>query len=68
MTKSKPPRFDAIGTESVLTVQEVADQERFSKKFIYQAIKSGELECHRFGRSIRITVSACARWRARHRT
>jgi excisionase family DNA binding protein len=67
---SKKPILDpnASAAEPVLTVGEVADQERFSKKFIYRAIESGDLECLRFGRSIRITVSACARWRARHRT
>jgi excisionase family DNA binding protein len=68
MTKKPMSGPHASATEPVLTVGEVADQERFSKKFIYRAIKSGDLECLRFGRSIRITVSACARWRAQHRT
>jgi excisionase family DNA binding protein len=63
MTKDKP-----TGTEAVLTVEEVADQVRLSKKFIYREIKAGELESLRFGRSIKITQSAFAQWRDRHRT
>lgn len=69
MSKSKTILdFNAIGTEPVLTVEEIADQARLSKKSVYRAIWSGDLECLRFGRSIRVTVSAAARWRARHRT
>jgi excisionase family DNA binding protein len=68
MTKKPILGPNASAAEPVLTVGEVAARERFSKKFIYQAIQSGDLECLRFGRSIRITESARARWRARHRT
>ena len=39
----------------MFTVKEVAKRLQVSIGFIYKSIASGELECHRFGKAIRVT-------------
>ncbi len=39
----------------MLTVKEVATKLKISLGAVYKAISAGDLECHRFGKSIRIS-------------
>jgi excisionase family DNA binding protein len=53
--------------ERYLTLPEVADQLKVSRRTVYRWIKSGELNAYQFGRDYRITESALKDFLEAHR-
>jgi len=53
--------------EVYLTVREAAAMFKLNPKTIYRAVATRDLNHHRFGRSIRITLSDLQQWANRNR-
>lgn len=70
MAISVSPRADqsgsAVSTEPLAyTYREAAQRLRICERLVWQAVKEGDLEAARFGRSVRIPATALAAFLAR---
>jgi len=54
--------FNTLGLEELLTVEEVAIYTRTSKQVVWREIRSRRLQARRFGRGLRVPVSALHDW------
>lgn len=67
MSTTEAAPVEESADEPHFTVREVAEKLKLSRKYIYRAIDTGELECHRYGRAIRLTRSQVRAFIVKHR-
>ena len=56
--RGRPIAEDGYPTAGLATVEEAATAASLSRGMVYKLAQSGELECRRFGRTIRIPWAA----------